>query len=102
MGEEQNEFIIRFKFAIHKRIDPGLLLDEFLKRLQSIREDGKRIVTIEMEIVDITRQEDEVIYEFVINTFFEGDVSETWAHQKVEAALKTSLVPFFWVTITKG
>ncbi|OAB26112.1 hypothetical protein PMSD_26530 [Paenibacillus macquariensis subsp. defensor] len=71
-----------------------MLLDEFQKRLQTIKEDGIRIVTIDMEVENIERKSKEVLFDFIIHTFFEGECSEEWVYQKMEAALKTSLVPF--------
>lgn len=99
MGEEENEFHVRFQFSLHRKMDYSLLLDEFLKRLQSIKEDGKRIVSIEMEVENIARQDNEVIFDFSINAFFEGECTEEWAHRNIEAALKTSLVPFNWMRL---
>ncbi|WP_145949596.1 hypothetical protein [Paenibacillus sp. Y412MC10] len=101
MGEEELEFNLRFQCSLHKRMDHGLLLDEFLKRLQTIKEEGKRIVTIEMEVDSIERKNsEEVVYDFSIHTFFEGSCTQEWVLQKIEAALQSSLVPFNWMKLT--
>ncbi|CCC86341.1 hypothetical protein PPM_p0191 (plasmid) [Paenibacillus polymyxa M1] len=101
MGEEQNKFLFHFQFSLHKKMDHSLLLDEFLKRLQGIKlQDGRKIVTIEMEVENIVRKGEEVVFDFNIDTFFEGECQEDWALETMEAALRTSIVPFNWMKIS--
>nr|WP_275900758.1 hypothetical protein [Paenibacillus periandrae] len=101
MGEEEIEFNVHFHFSLHKKMDHSLLLDEFLKRLQTIKENGRRIITIEMEVMNIVRDGEEVIYDFDIKLIFEGECSEDWVHKSMETALKESIVPFNWIKISK-
>lgn len=96
IGKEESQFSLLFEFSLNQKISTGVLLDDFLKRMQLIQEDEKRIVTVEMEMQNIIKKRTEVIYNLYIQGQFEGVCTEEWMNDEVINSLKKSLVSFNW------
>lgn len=96
IGKEESEFSLLFEFSLNQKISAGVLLDDFLKRMQTIQEDDKKIVNIEMEMDSIIKKGTEVIYNLYIKGHFEGHCTEDWMNNEVIKSLNGSLVSFNW------
>lgn len=96
IGKEESQFSLLFEFSLNQKITSGVLLDDFLKRMQLIQEDDKRIVSVEMEMNNIIKKRTEVIYKLDIQGYFEGECTEEWMIDEVINSLKQSLVSFNW------